>query len=122
MNLKPLKTISIATYLVAGLLAVFFSSQSRTRVVGWSMAADILGMFVLPYGIFMFITWRLNNRFDLAIVSLVVSMLVLVYTVNSYVRALYVFKCHPGTCWEFAVTPFILTVVTPWVFLVAFSV
>jgi hypothetical protein len=119
MNLRLLKTIAIGTYLVAGLLAVFFSAQSLSWIIGWRPATDLLAMFILPYGLFMLITWRLNNRFDYAVVSIVVSLLVLAYTLVSYVPTLDIVRCRPLICGlVFAITPFILTVGSPWVFLV----
>jgi hypothetical protein len=118
MNLKLLKTIAIGTYLVAGLLAAFFSFESRGRIIDWGVATNSLSVFILPYGIFMLITWRMKNRLDFALVSVVVSMLVLAYTLISYIPAVYIYKCHLGPCLDFAITPFIMTVGTPWIFLV----
>jgi hypothetical protein len=113
MSPRRLKTFEIATYLVAGLCALFFRVQTGFYGFDWYLVRDCLDTFIAPYGIFILLSLllHLSKSFHLAVLSLIASTLVLVYTLVAYIRVLYVMKCNPRACWVFVGTPIVLFVV-----------
>ena len=108
---RTLKTVEIGLYLAAGLSAVVFRVQSSSRDFDWYLLRDVLDTFTLPYLVFFVFAWllyRFSKSMRLAVLSLTVSILVLAYTLISYIRVLYVWKCDPRVCWVFVGTPIML--------------
>jgi len=112
MNPRRLRTFEIATYLVAGLCALFFRVQTGYYRFDWYLVRDCLDTFIVPYGIFILLplSLHLSKSVPLAALSLAVSVFVFIYTLVSYVRVLYIWKCNPRVCWVFVGTPIVLFV------------
>jgi hypothetical protein len=111
MSRRTLKATEIGLYLAAGLLAVGFRVQSSSRDLDLYLLRDALDTFTLPYVVFLVFAWllyRFSKSMPFAFLSLTVSMLVLTYTLISYIRVLYVWKCDPRICWVFIGTPIVL--------------
>jgi hypothetical protein len=111
MSRRTLKAIEIGLYLAAGLSAVGFRVQSSSRDFDLYLLLDALDTFTLPYVVFLvfaLLLYRFSKSMPFAFLSLTVSMLVLAYTLISYIRVLYVWKCDPRVCWVFVGTPIVL--------------
>src|ERR1041385_7175433 len=112
MNRRTLKIIEICCYVAAAAAAGIFRVQSSGSHFDWSMQRDLLDTLVFPYFIFLFLAWvlyRFSRSVQFALLSATVSVLVLGYTLVSYIRVLYVLKCHPRVCWVFVGTPIVLS-------------
>jgi hypothetical protein len=111
MSRRTLKIIEIGTYLAAGLSAVFFRVQTSSRDFDLHLLRDALDTLALPYVLFLGCAWlfyRFSKSMPVAFLSLTLSILVLAYTLISYIRVLYVWRCDPRVCWVFVGTPIVL--------------
>lgn len=102
MKLRKIKAIELSSYFVAGLATVFFYLHSNEWNLDLTLVRDVLDVFIVPYGVFLvlsLILYRISKSIPLAVLSCAVSILVLVYTLYSYIRVLYILKCNPRACW-----------------------
>src|SRR5689334_18323480 len=112
MNRRTLKIVEICCYVAAAAAAGIFRVQFSGSHFDWAARRNLSDTLVFPYLIFLFLSgvlYRFSRSFQFALLSATVSVLVLVYTLVSYIRVLYVLKCDPRVCWVFVGTPIVLS-------------